>query len=152
MVTGMSSKGTLLIVLGLAGSGKSHLIDMLTKDFVIEEGFALDENNNVNKLAEQLDAGRFCIVSERKYRSQKERDDFLSKVKAKVQHAPFVNFLCFEKDKDAANHNCMNRTNKNNGWSPEQHVQQNETDFTSYEIPDGAVVVKIHRTSAKAEP
>ena len=144
----MSSKhGTLILVQGLAGSGKSHLIELLKHDFLIEENFALDEARNIVDLASELRCGHCCIVSERKYRSDKERNDFIAKVLAAVnpQPPPSIRVICFENDINAANHNCRKRTNKAHDRTGEGHIVQNEGDTLDYEIPPDAIVVQIHR-------
>lgn len=143
----MQSEGTLLLVLGLAGSGKSHVINALAKDFVIEENFAPAEDRNIAALVCALNAGEYCIVSERKYRSKKERDTFIARVKASVNPPPAIHFMCFENDLAAANHNCMYRENKDGDPGGKIHVAQNEGDTLSYEIPENAVVLKIHRVN-----
>lgn len=147
----MSDKsGTLILVQGLAGSGKSHLIELLTHDFLIQENFAASaasETRNIDDLARELRRGLCCIVSERKYRSNVERNAFIQKVLAAVSPSPqpTIKVICFENDIDAANHNCRMRTNKAHDPTGENHVAQNQHDTRDYEIPTDAIVVKIHR-------
>lgn len=149
----MHNQGTLLLVLGLAGSGKSRLIQLIKHDYLIEEGFAISgdaESENIAALSANLRDGKFCIVSERKYRSKKERDIFLRKISSVLPLPPTVYFICFEKDLEAANHNCVNRSNKSHDPSGEAHVEQNNRDFLNYEIPENAIIVKIHRISERS--
>lgn len=143
----MSPHGKLILVLGLAGSGKSHLISLLKNEFCIEEGFALDEENNIQKLLNGLSEGKCCVVSERKYRSTKERDAFLRRIVDASCPAPEVQIICFEKDLESANHNCRFRTNKSRDRNGEDHIQRNARDYEAYEIPVDAIVVRIHRIS-----
>lgn len=145
-----SHRGVLILIQGLAGSGKSHLIQFLKYDFLIEENFAAtddSETQNITTLANNLRCGRRCIVSERKYRSQAERDTFIQSVKEAVapQPEPDIRFICFENDPTAANHNCSERTNKPSDPCGKGHIKQNENDTEDYNIPDNAIVVKIHR-------
>lgn len=142
--------GTLVLVQGFAGSGKSHLIALLKRDFLIEENFAAtneSEARNIDDLARELRAGRHCIVSERKYRSNSEREEFLKRVMDSIHPspAPAITVICFEKDIDSANHNCKARTNKLNDKDGVGHIQQNITDAETYDIPNDAIVIKIHR-------
>ena len=142
----MERQGLLILVQGLAGSGKSYLIELLQYDFLIEENFALDESRNIASLVDNLRCGRRCIVSERKYRSNVERDTFLSRVRAGLGgHQVTVRFICFDNNKCLANHNCKVRTNKPDDPGGEGHVRQNDDDTKDYEIPSDALVVRIHR-------
>ena len=138
------AQGNLVLVLGLAGSGKSHLIRLLRQDFCIEEGFALAEQTNINLLKAALSEGKHCIVSERKYRSSQQRSIFLEAVRQGLPVPPAIHFICFENDLAAANHNCRHRGNKARDPGGKEHIAQNNADAIDYEIPDGAVVVKIH--------
>lgn len=144
------SHGTLVLVQGFAGSGKSHLIALLKRDFLIEENFAAtveSETRNIKDLARELRAGRHCIVSERKYRSKSEREKFIKKVLDTVHPgpAPEVTVICFEKEIESANHNCKARTNKSNDPDGVYHIKQNIEDAETYDIPDDAIVIKIHK-------
>ncbi len=146
--------GILIIIQGLAGSGKSHLIQFLKYDFLIEENFAVSdesEERNINDLAANLRCGRRCIVSERKYRSNIERGKFIAKVLQAVSpsHPPTIKIICFENDLKAANYNCENRGNKPGDIGGRAHIIQNECDSKTYEIPSDAVVIKIHRMSTQ---
>ncbi len=142
--------GTLILIQGLAGSGKSHLIEMLCCDFLIQENFASSddcEERNIQDLARELRCGRRCIVSERKYRSSVERSKFIQRVLSIVAPSPppLISVICFENDIEAANHNCLKRTNKEQDPSGEDHVAQNNKDTLDYEIPSNAIVVKIYQ-------
>lgn len=142
--------GLLVLVQGLAGSGKSHLIELLQFDFLIQENFAAcsaTEARNIDDLARELRSGRRCIVSERKYRSHAERNAFIQSVLAAVfpSPGPTIRVICFENDLEAANHNCRKRRNKTHDVTGEGHVMQNSRDTLDYEIPADAIVVKVHR-------
>ena len=125
--------GILILVQGLAGSGKSHLIELLRHDFLIQENFAAyadSEARNIGDLARELRCGHCCIVSERKYRSNVERNAFIQTVSTAVYPSPkpTIKVVCFENDIEAANHNCRMRTNKAHDPTGEHHVAQNEHD------------------------
>lgn len=144
--------GTLILVQGLAGSGKSHLIQLLSHEFLIQENFAVSaesEKRNIGDLARELRCGRRCIVSERKYRSSAARNAFIQTVLDTVSPSPLplIKIICFENDLDAANHNCRLRTNKTHDPTGEMHMSQNQSDSRDYEIPENAIVVKIHRVA-----
>lgn len=147
--------GMLILVQGLAGSGKSHLIQLLSHDFLIQENFAASadsEKSNIEDLARELRCGRRCIVSERKYRSSTALNAFLQKVLDAVSPSlpPMIKIICFENDLEAANHNCRVRTNKAHDPTGDMHVRQNQNDTGDYEIPENAIVVKIHRVGIAA--
>jgi|688.fasta_scaffold462009_1 hypothetical protein len=142
--------GTLILIQGLAGSGKSHLIELLRYDFLIQENFAAtaeSEERNIEDLARELRAGRRCIISERKYRSRIERDKFIYRVLSALYPSPqpIIRLICFENDIEAANHNCLKRTNKEHDPTGVDHVALNNMDTKDYEIPSSAIVIKIHR-------
>ena len=142
--------GTLILIQGLAGSGKSHLIELLRHDFLIQENFAASaesEARNIDDLARELRCGRCCIVSERKYRSNVERNAFIHTVSALLSPSPqpTIRVVCFENDIEAANHNCQMRTNQAHDPTGEAHMEQNRHDTRDYQIPADAIVVKIHR-------
>lgn len=145
--------GTLILVQGLAGSGKSHLIEMLAGEFKVEEGFAVDpseERKNIKELADALSTGQQCVVSERKYRTAAAREIFFNEVKRLVGQAssePRIVTFSFENDLDAANNNCTLRSNKPDDPDGIAHIRQNDEDSRDYEIPDDAIRLMIHRIS-----
>ncbi len=145
----MERQGLLILVQGLAGSGKSCLIELLQYDFLIEENFAsdeLEESKNIASLVDNLRCGRRCIVSERKYRSNVERETFLNKVLAGLKGQPVtVRLICFDNNEILANHNCKFRTNKTGDPGGVRHIAQNNDDTKTYDIPSDAIVVRIHR-------
>lgn len=145
----MTVRGTLILVQGLAGSGKSHLIALLKSDFCLEEGFALNEQAHITQLVSALDEGKVCVVSERKYRSHDERTRFLATIAERTRHVPLVRQICFENDLDAANHNCRHRSNKSHDPGGAAHIAQNNSDTVDYDIPIDAIVVRIHRIEAR---
>lgn len=148
--------GMLILVQGLAGSGKSHLIQLLGHDFLIQENFAASadsEKSNIEDLARGLRCRHRCIVSERKYRSSTARNAFLQKVLDAVSPwpPPMIKIICFENDLEAANHNCRVRTNKAHDPTGDMHVRQNQSDTRDYEIPENAIIVKIHRVAIASD-
>jgi hypothetical protein len=146
--------GMLILIQGLAGAGKSHLIQLLRYDFLIEKNFAASvesEQRNIADLASNLRCGRRCIVSERKYRSNVERGAFINRVLSAVapSPSPAISIICFENDPETANHNCKFRQNKLYDQSGAGHIAQNNHDTQDYEIPDEAIVVRIHRIASE---
>lgn len=140
----MSDKhGTLILIQGLVGSGRPHLIEPLRYDFLIQENFAASESSekrNIDDLARELRCGRCCIVSERKYCSNVERSTFIQKVTAAESPSPHptIKVICFENDIETANHNCRTRKNKAHDPTGDGHVAQNDNDTRDYEIPADA--------------
>lgn len=144
----MQNGGTLLLVLGLAGSGKSHMISALAKDYCVEENFACDEEQekkSIEALAAKLSEGKYCVISERKYMATPARDDFLERVRGAAGDGFVTYLMCFENNLDAANQNCKHRSNKAYDPDGSAHVSLNDWDSAHYQIPEGAVVLKIHR-------
>ena len=143
----VTRQGILLMVMGLAGSGKSHYISRLypEPDAICEEGFASNEEENIEKLKKRLSCGEYCVISELKYLNPTNREGFIEKVLS-LDPQPLIRYVCFENNLDAANHNCRNRTNKGD---PEAHVLINCNSSPAYQIPEGALVLPIHRLPAQ---
>ena len=142
--------GALILIHGLAGTGKSHLIEMLRYDFLIQENFASTDNcedRNIQDVARELRCGRRCTISERKYRSSVQRSKLIQRVLTNVSPSPppLIRVICFENDLEAANYKCLNKTNKDQYLTGEDHVAQNNEDTLDYEIHSNAIVVKIHQ-------
>ena len=139
-------------IVGLAGSGKSTLLNSLVYDFVFEECFWFNDEvleRNHKDVLTRLGQSQHCVITERRFMHQEVRDDYTHRLRKDV---PFlqINWFFFEKNLEAANHNCRLRTNKEGDVHGQQHIEQNNHDSLSYTIPEGAVVIKIHRWSALA--
>src|SRR5687767_12920010 len=88
--------GIVTFILGLAGSGKSWLVDRLTVDKAFEEQFAADgehEQHHADLLA-RLNRGEHCVVSELKFLNAKERDAYVAKLKRDLPEGVHINWLC----------------------------------------------------------
>lgn len=134
-------------IVGLAGSGKSSLLNNLVYDVVFEEGFWLDEEHYERhhaQLVRFLFEGKHCIVVERRFMGATERTSYEAKLKNDVPHLQ-VNWFFFEKNLENANHNCRSRPPKPMDPTGEAHVAQNSGDDGRYSVPDDGVVIKIHR-------
>ena len=145
----MRKLGTVTFVLGLAGSGKTHLIQWMKHDWMVEEDFFTPTWFDIKhaELVKHLQNGNNCVVSELQLLTESVRDAYVARLTYDVgDPTPSINWICFENNLEVANHNCRRRTNKPSGrGSPEQHVQQNNAFAPAYTIPNGAIVMKIHR-------
>lgn len=155
----MIRRGTLIVVLGLAGSGKSELVRRMICDYCVEENFAAgsNESHSIKDLASHLSRGERCVVAERKYMRKKERDAFIAEVKRLTDPEPNVSYICFENDLCAANRNCETRPLKHGDVGGVAHKRQNEDDAEHFAFPSGAIVMKIRvhqpkQMSAKTPP
>lgn len=140
-----------MLLLGLAGSGKTHLASRLLCDELIEEDFANGierERENIQKLADWLRDGKTCVISERKYLAAEPRAEFVGKLRKSVAQDFFISFICFENDIKSANHNCQNRGPKRGDSNGEAHVAQNNADTCNFVVPDNAIMFKIHRVAS----
>ncbi len=143
---------TVTFIVGLAGSGKSSLLNSLVYDEVFEERFWLDDETlekHHKEIIRFLRENKHCIVTERRFMYQEARAEYTHRLREDMPSLQ-INWLFFEKNLEAANHNCQSRTNKPEDPNGAGHIQQNADDFEKYTIPNGAVVIKIHRWPALA--
>ncbi|HUX07778.1 MAG TPA: hypothetical protein VMX35_10750 [Acidobacteriota bacterium] len=134
-------------IVGLAGSGKSTLLNSLVYDVVFEECFWLNDDaleRNHKELLTFLGQNKHCVITERRFMHREARDVYTRQLREDVPLLQ-INWFFFEKNLEAANHNCRSRTNKEGDLHGVRHIEQNEGDFDNYTIPDGAVAIKIHR-------
>ena len=84
--------GTLTVILGLCGSGKTHLIEHLEADLKFDEGFQWNLNRDHERLVAALREGRHCIVIEVDYCIAQSRDKFVAWITNAV---PGVTIQCY---------------------------------------------------------
>jgi hypothetical protein len=146
------------IIVGLCGSGKSHLADELAQQGYIVldeefagEWFAADSTHLSPKkfevLVEQLQQGRNCAFTEAMLMFPQVRQTFqpcLDRLRA--MEGVTVEEIFFENNLEAANHNCMNDANRRDGtpWT-----KQNEIWSPMYQIPAGIAPRQIERIPAR---
>lgn len=116
-------------------------------DFVFEECFWLNDEaleKNHKDILTLLGQSQHCVITERRFMLQEARDKYTQRLRESIPSLQ-INWFFFERDLAAANHNCRSRTNKEGDLHGARHIERNKGDFVEYTIPEGAVVIKIHR-------
>jgi hypothetical protein len=142
-------RGTVVFVVGLAGSGKSHYIERLRPDWACDEGFmaaGLHEANH-RKLVRMLRMGKLCAVAELQLLNRYVRPGYAQRLKRNVPSAR-VRWVFFENNLSAANRNCRLRKNKPMDRGGKAHIRLNEARSPYYYVPPGAKTIRIHRLGA----
>jgi len=130
---------TLTIILGLCGSGKSHLIKLIASEIRFDEGF-LNCKADHEWLFRALKRGEDCAVIEICYCVESYRKQFLAELAHRVKKV-HVRWLCFENDIRRANANCRLRPTRN----PKSHMRINRRVRKEYTYPEGATILKVWR-------
>lgn len=131
---------TLTLILGLCGSGKSHLARQIVAGAVFDEGFLKSKEQHA-KLIATLNSGRDAVVVEIGYCGQSNRIDLLEELAVSCIQDVALKWLAFENDIRAANRNCRLRPSRN----PAAHMRINRRLRKAYTYPDGATIFKVWR-------
>lgn len=138
--------GHVTFIVGLAGSGKSHLMNSGRFDFACHDGFmAVGAHESAHRnLVRLLRAGKRCAVAELQLMRRYTRDGYLLRLRRAVPGVR-VRWVFFENDIAAASHNCRLRRNKPGDPSGKKHVAMNESWTHWYELPARVRPRKIFR-------
>jgi hypothetical protein len=135
----------LILVTGLAGSGKTELVKCLEADLLFDDNLPGPRFlENLNVLSAALREGKRCIVVEGSLMLADWRERFLTLL-ATFAPGTVPEWLCFENDLAQANANCRTRLDKN----PEGHVAQNERTSPLYTLPAGVVPIPVWRPAPR---
>jgi hypothetical protein len=131
----------LTFILGLSGSGKTHLAEQLKKQTGAEvfENL-LSDASNLAGLLECLRNGKDCIVDEVRFCLPVYRDQILQSLSQITELK--VDWICYENDLESANWNVIHRKNKGD---PEGHLEINLRLHSQYEYPANAEIIPIRR-------
>src|ERR1043165_6554013 len=104
------SPGTLTLIIGLCGSGKTKFIEQLDIDPALkfDEGFDWNRRGEHEAIIAALHAGKQCAAIEVEYCRAEARDRFVTKIRSAVPGA-IIEFVCFENDLVQASKNCAAR-------------------------------------------
>src|SRR3954466_16038118 len=103
--------GTLIVILGLCGSGKSWLLDQLVVDVKSpHDGFDLD-SCHMQRIVDGLRANQSCAVIEIAFCEPGRRAAFEQEIRDLVPSVS-IRYICFENDLQAANENCRRRNDE----------------------------------------
>jgi hypothetical protein len=136
---------TLTVIMGLCGSGKSHiLMDLVGKSpmgaYVKDEGL-LTENfeENYEYLLVSLQNGINSFVAGAEF-CFKENQEFLeNRVKKDIPEI-VIEYVSLENNPEKANSNVKKRTNKSD---VEGHIKINNELTNKYHIPEGSKIIPI---------
>jgi hypothetical protein len=141
---------TLLVVVGLPGSGKTFYLDRLKAKGTVQEAFddfhanAAGNSSNVSAsrwwgpLMESLTRGADCAVADIAFCSPPRRDALIREV-LRLQPGTKVVFHCFKADQDRCVRNLMARDRP----SLHEDLLQLSRWLPEYAIPEGAVIMDV---------
>ena len=128
-------------ILGLCGSGKTHLAEQLKK----ETGAEVFENlltggSSLPVLVQSLKSGKDCIVDEVRFCHPTYRHEIIQSL-SEIEGLT-IHWICYENDLESANWNVIHRKNKGD---PEGHLDINLRLHSHYEYPADAEIIPIRR-------
>lgn len=128
-------------ILGLSGSGKTHLSEQLKKETGAEI-FAnlLSDDSRLSALIECLRHGKNGIVDEVRFCLPAYREQIIQSL-AQISDLE-MRWICYENDLETANWNVIHRTNKGD---PEGHLDINLRLHPHYTYPANAEIIPIQR-------
>jgi hypothetical protein len=131
----------LTFVLGLSGSGKTHLSEQLEKQTGARLFTSLlADDSGLIVLLNCLKDGKDCIVDEVRFCLSAYRESIIQAL------APIadleIHWICFENDLETANWNVIHRTNKGDA---EGHLNINLRLHPHYTYPANAEIIPLHR-------
>jgi hypothetical protein len=127
-----------VVVLGLCGSGKSHLIE--ARGLRLFDG-PIGTPSILDDAIAWLRSGRDCGLEEIHYCIPSYREAFERRLRAEVPGVE-IEWVCFANDLDAANWNVTHRQNKADA---ETHRGINGQLHPKYVCPAGVPILPIHR-------
>lgn len=131
--------GTLTVIIGLCGSGKSWVLDRLDVEVKLpHDGFASDRRH-FDHVVDGLRSDKSCAVIEIAHCDPIQRTTFEREIRIAVPHVS-IRYICFENDLRKANENCRRRKD---GRDLERLRRINDHYTEVYSIPAGAEVRPI---------
>ena len=132
---------TLTFILGLSGSGKTHLSERL-KTETGAEVFTnlLADDSGLTALMKSLRDGKDCIIDEVRFCLPAYREQILQSLSQIT--GLVMRWVCYENNLETANWNVIHRTNKGD---PEGHSDINLRMHPHYTYPDNAEIIPIQR-------
>ncbi|MFI5240861.1 MAG: hypothetical protein ACHQUA_00310 [Microgenomates group bacterium] len=136
-------------ILGLAGSGKSHLaMEMKKKDenlIIIDDAFHPTQNKDtfpkdLEKLKQAVLNNQDAAIIEGAFCFKDFRDPMNDYLKSLFPSVVFE-WVCFERDVTKANKNLYNEDRKHR--DPEGHENMNKVSVNKYTYPDNCKVIPI---------
>lgn len=128
-------------ILGLAGSGKTHLANQITATTGAKYFDGVVHNKSLPAIMQCLRAGKDCIVEEIAYCHAPNRDRIETELRSQVPDVE-IEWICFENDLESANWNVTHRTNKRDVAG---HLAINRDCHRLYTCPDDAKMIAITR-------
>jgi len=137
--------GTLTIIMGLCGSGKSHLLaELISKSpmgaYVKDEGLLTEHfEDNYKYLLDSLKNRINSFVAGGEFCFKNNQEILISRLKKDIPDLK-IEYYAFENDLEKANNNVKKRTNKSD---VKGHMQINAKLSNDYYIPKGSNIVPI---------
>jgi len=132
---------TVTFLLGLCGSGKTHLAKELREATGAEIFEGVEHHKSLPAIVQHLRNGKDCIVEEIAYCDSHTREEIITRLRSLVPEVQ-IECICFENDLESANWNVVHRTNKG---GVEGHLAINRSWHGVYKCPDGAKIRPITR-------
>jgi hypothetical protein len=135
---------TLVAILGLCGSGKTHLASQFERDRYVrfEEGM-LPINDEYTaryrQMLETLHGGQNCVLVEASYCFEQCRQHLLTDLQQLVPTVT-LRWICFDNDLARANANCLRRLATEPHRDAAANREQNERMSRDYTYPVGAEI------------
>jgi hypothetical protein len=146
----MEETPTLKIVMGLPGSGKSHLIEQTLKasvdgpcvhDFhanAIDDSPAPQKSRHYREVVDALNAGASCVIADIAFCRPPRLEAVVGAIRSEVP-AFEVEYHCFENQHERCKRNAARRGRE----SLERELQLIEELSKSYQIPEGARLYEV---------
>lgn len=129
---------TVTFIVGLCGSGKSHMVQQMTDVHIIDERFF----ERQYELLDAIRAGKNCAIAEIAFCKIEMREKIVRELSA---FAPDIDikWICFENNLAKANSNCRTKRKDKEAGSEERHVAINQSYSPDYTYPSGAEILPI---------
>jgi hypothetical protein len=134
-------KPHVIFLLGLCGSGKSHMADRINADIKIDEDF-LDSRSMHKGLISAIKKKKTIVITEIAYCVEKYRKEVCREI-LKVDSGAQIDWICFENDLFRANKNCKERSNKGPQEQVKAHMRINRNLSEKYTYPKGAIILRL---------
>ena len=125
-------------VIGLSGSGKTHMVDGMTGVRKIQESFFARKD----EFFAAITAGEDCVVSERAFLRKANQEAIVREILATAPDTE-IEWFCFENNLEKANRNCRRERKDKQPGSEAAHMAMNAMESPLYTYPAGAAILPI---------
>jgi hypothetical protein len=125
-------------VIGLSGSGKTHMVDGMTGVRKIQESFFARRD----EFFAAIKAGEDCVISERAFLRKENQEEIVREILATAPDTE-IEWFCFENNLEKANRNCQRERKDKQPGSEAAHMRMNEADSRFYNYPADATILPV---------